>query len=505
MSEAGSTPVTVTVDGKSVHVPKGTNVLEAVRAAGGAISFFCYHPGLSVVAVCRQCLVEIKGQPKLVPACQAIVAPGMEISNSSPRVLEARRAMLEFTLLNHPIDCPICDKAGECVLQKQYMEWDTSAARGADLIKIHKPKHVDVGPRIVLDAERCILCTRCIRVCDEVAGEHELDMAWRGTHQELSTAPGRQLENPYSINTVDVCPVGALTHKDFRFKRRVWELSMTPSVCTGCATGCNDEIHHADGQVYRLVPRENLAINKYWMCDEGRLTYQELSARRITKARVGGKPSSLDDALDAAARVLDGARPEVGFVLSAQATNEDNFLAARIAFEVLGLDSVAISGRPPWQGDAILRSADRNPNTRGAEMCARGRVRSQTVKALYVLDGDSVTANGEALIVAAWRESPLTERAQVVLPAAAWAEVDGTITNATGTVQRLRAAVSAPGDAKPHHELLARLGGRLGLTATSQSAEALFRQLKGEIAGCAQAEFGRSHPPTLLRFANSRG
>ena len=171
MTTAPQALITIKVDGVDVAVAPGTNVLEAIRAAGGPISYFCYHPGLSVVAVCRQCLVEIKGQPKLIPACQAIVAPGMEVTNTGPRVELARRQMLEFTLLNHPVDCPICDKAGECALQKQYMEWDSAPSR-TDVLKIHKPKVVDVGPHVVLDAERCILCTRCVRVCDEVAGTH---------------------------------------------------------------------------------------------------------------------------------------------------------------------------------------------------------------------------------------------------------------------------------------------------------------------------------------------
>ncbi|MEK6607534.1 MAG: 2Fe-2S iron-sulfur cluster-binding protein [Myxococcota bacterium] len=510
--------VTVKIDGKDVAVPKGTNVLEAVLAARGEISYFCYHPGLSVVAVCRQCLIEVKGQPKLVPACQMIVTPGMEISSSSPKVLEARRAMLEFTLLSHPIDCPICDKAGECTLQKLYMEWDRKDARGADLVKIRKPKVVDVGPRIVLDAERCILCTRCIRVCDEVAGEHELEMAWRGAHQTLSTAPGRKLENPYSLNTVDVCPVGALTSKDFRFKRRVWELSASPSICTGCATGCSDEIHHANGKVHRLVPRENQSVNKHWMCDDGRMTYRELYEERVVEARIARVEAKLADAIAEAARLIEAARPAVGFVLSAQATNEDNWLAAKLALDVLGASHVYVAGRAPWRGDAILRSADRNPNRRGVEMVTRGRVkpasaidedlRAERVKVLYVIDGGDDVVFGaplDALIVATCRASQLASKARVLLPAAAWAEVDGTMTNAKGMVQRLRSVVPPPGDARPHHELLARIARGLGAAIEPRPARAVFDEMRAAIPAIAPAAWGRDWPPTLLRFAASRG
>src|SRR4051812_39950094 len=267
---------------------------------GVDISYFCYHPGLSAPAVCRQCLVEVQGQPKLVPSCYTPVAENMEVSTKSDKVLLARRQMLEFTLVNHPVDCPICDKAGECTLQKLYFEHDNGASR-VDTPKVEKPKAVDLGPYIVLDAERCILCTRCIRVCDEVAGQHQLEMINRGDHEELSTAPGEALDNPYSLNTVDVCPVGALTSKDFRFTMRSWELDATPSVCNGCATGCNIEIHHKNGRAWRLVPRLNSDVNGHWMCDEGRFTYHALRDRRLAAPVVGGLPSSWDRAVKAAA------------------------------------------------------------------------------------------------------------------------------------------------------------------------------------------------------------
>ena len=238
--------VTVTIDGKPHQFPKGTVLLEACNAVGADVPFFCYHAGLSSPAVCRQCLVDVKGQPKPVPSCYTPVADKMEVMTKSPRALDVRRQMLEFTLVNHPIDCPICDKAGECLLQKHYFDWDAKLARN-DGIKVKKNKVVDVGPHIVLDQERCILCTRCIRVCDEVAKTHQLEMAQRGDREVLTTAPGHKLDNPYSLNTVDVCPVGALTAKDFRFQMRAWELYTMPSVCPGCATGCNIEVQHSRG------------------------------------------------------------------------------------------------------------------------------------------------------------------------------------------------------------------------------------------------------------------
>src|SRR4051812_511830 len=326
--------VTVTIDGHPHKFPKGTNLLEACNQTGANVPFFCYHPGLSSPAVCRQCLVDVKGQPKPVPSCYTPVADKMEVVTASPRVLDVRRQMLEFTLLNHPIDCPICDKAGECTLQKHYFDWDAKFARN-DGIKVHKAKVVDVGQHIVLDQERCILCTRCIRVCDEVGKTHELEMAHRGDHEVLTTAPGHRLDNPYSLNTVDVCPVGALTAKDFRFAMRAWELYSTPSVCPGCATGCNIEVHASRGRLYRLVPRVNPAVNKHWMCDEGRFTYKPIHEGRLAAPRIGNSPTDWDRALDEAGRRLkavhDRSPVNVGLVFSAQATNEDLYALSRLA------------------------------------------------------------------------------------------------------------------------------------------------------------------------------
>ena len=361
--------VTVVIDGKAQQVPKGTNLLEACNAAGAEVPFFCYHPGLSSPAVCRQCLVDVKGQPKPVPSCYTPVADKMEVSTRSPRALDVRRQMLEFTLVNHPIDCPICDKAGECMLQKHYFDWDAKYARN-DGIKIRKDKVVDLGRTIVLDQERCILCTRCIRVCDEVAKTHQLEMADRGDHEVLTTAPGHQLDNPYSLNTVDVCPVGALTSKDFRFAMRAWELTSTDSVCPGCATGCNVEVHHSRGKIYRLVPRVNHAVNQHWMCDEGRLTYKPVHASRLAAPRSGGVPVEWDKALDDAGTLLrtalDAGAGKVGVVFNA-AVDERGPLRPR----PLGFRSPP--GRQGLPGRARSGVERRHPGVRRQEPEHRGR------------------------------------------------------------------------------------------------------------------------------------
>jgi NADH-quinone oxidoreductase subunit G len=524
--------VKLKIDGHDVSVPKGTNVLEAAREIGIDISYFCYHPGLSSPAVCRQCLVDVKGSPKPVPACYTPVAENMEVQTATPHVLAVRAQMLEFTLLNHPVDCPICDKAGECDLQRLYHRWDAEHAR-TDVGKVHKSKMVDIGPRIVLDQERCILCTRCIRVCDEVAGQSQLTMANRGDREVLTTAPGQSLDNPYSLNTVDVCPVGALTSKDFRFTMRAWELYTTDSVCPGCSTGCNVEVHHAQGEVWRLVPRHNDAVNRYWMCDEGRLTYKEIAAEdRVAGSFVGGDPVPLDKAVAYAAERIAAAREAgtLGVVFGAQATDEDLYLLGKVAVGVLGAKQVYIGGRPPQPAreDKILRSPDVNPNFAGARNFAtlsaspagpaqlEQALASGRITALWVLGEDMpLTPGGLAklgeieTIVMATRWNPIAQAAKVVLPSAAWAEIDGTFTNRQGLVQRVRRAVEPRGGARPAWELILAIARKLDVALdvgpAPVTARSIFNRMKAEVPAYAAAEWGRPAPLVQLRFAHSRG
>ena len=548
--------VTVIIDGKTLQVPKGTMLIEACNKNGAEVPFFCYHPGLTSPAVCRQCLVDVKGQPKPVPSCYTPVADKMEVMTRSPRALDVRRQMLEFTLVNHPIDCPICDKAGECMLQKQYFDWDAKLARN-DGIKVHKEKVVDLGPTIVLDQERCILCTRCIRVCDEVAHNHQLEMASRGDHEVLTTAPGHKLDNPYSLNTVDVCPVGALTSKDFRFSMRVWELYTTPSICPGCATGCNVEVHHSRGKIHRLVPRENQAVNKHWMCDEGRLTYKRVHPTvlgnpervpepsrdglraaephyahtlRLAAPVSNGIPVEWDKALDDAGRVLraalDANPAEVGVVMNAQSTNEDLYALARLTFDHLGLGKAYLAGLDQGWSDDILVSADKNPNTAGAMAIGAGRLRSLldlandlksgAVTTLLVVGTHGVLPADAAstalpldklktLVVIGTHRDAVAAAAQVALPLTEWAESDGTFTNRLGMVQRVRAAVPPAGDSLPGWDILSHLARKLGATMDFTEAKTVFAEAKTKLPFMKDADWGRAYLPVQLRFAGSRG
>ena len=519
MSQETAT-VTLTIDGQSVTVPKGTNVLEAARTLGSDISAFCYHPGLPVVAQCRQCLVSVEKNPKLQPSCQQTCGEGMVVHTTDAQSTLARKQQLEFTLLNHPIDCPICDKAGECTLQKLYFENDNANSR-VDTPKVHKAKAVDLGPTIALDQERCILCSRCIRTCDTIAGQHQLEFANRGDHEVLTTAPGETLDNPYSLNTVDVCPVGALTAKDFRFTMRAWELESTPSVCNGCATGCNIEIHHKNGRAWRLIPRHNPDVNDYWMCDEGRFTYHDLREHRLAAATVDGLPAGWDRAIKAAADRLAVGRAagQFAIVLSALHSNEDNFALAKLA-QAWGVTQVYVAAKPPVpaRADGRLRVGDINPNTAGVKAIAEAL--GLAVKPVYELDptvrgfialGDVLPGIDqgklkelEYVAISAHERGPVS-LAKVGLPACAWAETGGTVTNNKGHVQRMHAAFPAPGHAIPAWEIVVRLAQATGAKLSWAHARDVFKDMIAAVPAWSTLTWAREVRPLALRFAGSRG
>src|SRR5436853_4130267 len=261
---------------QEVEAKPGQTIIQAADDHGMEIPHYCYHPDLPIDGNCRMCLVEVEKMPKLTPACTTLVNDGMVVRSENERVKEAVRGVLEFLLINHPIDCPVCDQAGECKLQEYYMDYDRQRSRFPLPAKVRKKKAIPIGPLVMLDQERCILCARCTRFLDEVTHTSELAIYERGDHCEIELAPGKVLDNPYSGNVVDICPVGALTSRDFRFRARVWYLERAESVCGACANGCNIEIYHREDRIFRFQPRQNLAVNQYWMCDNGRLSYRDL-------------------------------------------------------------------------------------------------------------------------------------------------------------------------------------------------------------------------------------
>jgi NADH-quinone oxidoreductase subunit G len=483
--------VTLTIDGKQVSVEQGTTILKAAEKIGIHIPRFCFHPGLSIAGNCRICLVEVEKMPKLVTSCSTVVNQDMVVHTDSENVRRARRGILELMLSNHPLDCPICDQAGECALQDYYMTIGLHKSR-FHFQKYHKPKAVKLPPHLVLDAERCILCTRCVRFCREVTKTNEFNVGWRSNHAEIDTFEHRGLENGYVGNLHEICPVGALTSTDFRFKSRSWWLKGHPSVCPSCSTGCNTYIDETQGKVYRLRGRENQAVNRYWLCDEGRYNYAFINAENRVKdlrvkIRERMRQVPWDKALQTVhaqlSEVVDGGGKVAG-IATARLTNEELFLFKKYIVEGLGSDMVDFRVDGSWadvekQVDALLLRADKNPNTRGAEAIGlKGEKDVQEilqaaadgeVGALYIVGAERLAAAGLSDAVKAARESveyivmhassecDILELADALLPSSTYAEKEGTFTNYQGRVQKISRAIPAVGNSRPDFDILTGL------------------------------------------------
>ncbi|HJY63389.1 MAG TPA: 2Fe-2S iron-sulfur cluster-binding protein, partial [Ignavibacteria bacterium] len=372
---------TFLLDGKEIEFTPGQTIIEAAKAVGIEIPHFCWHPSLTVAGNCRICLVEVEKAPKGMIACATQCSDGMVVYANSAKAIHMRNAVMEFLLINHPLDCPICDEAGECKLQDYAFKYSIGSSR-FDEEKIHKDKRVELGPNVLFDQERCISCSRCIRYCEEIVKEPQLTFVNRGEKVTIETFPGKKLDNPYSMNVIELCPVGALTSRDFRFRARVWDLSRSDSICTGCARGCSMNIWVRDNEIMRLTPRENMDVNQYWMCDYGRLnTYKFVNdeTTRVTSPMIRPPESGiLDDgnfALrecewdDAIARIiseLKNYKPnEIAFIASPYSTLEDNFVLKRFAEEVTGTIEIVYIPHIEGNDDDLLIRADKTPNSTG--------------------------------------------------------------------------------------------------------------------------------------------
>jgi len=516
--------VTCTIDGKEVIAKPGTNMIEAARSVGSIIPYFCYHPRLSIAANCRMCFVEASNAPKMVPACQTPLAEGQVIKTTTPKVKEQQRAVMEFLLLNHPVDCSICDQAGECKLQDYYMRYDYRPSR-LEGGKVLKNKRKVLGPRVVLDQERCILCSRCVRFMNEVPKEPQLGIFGRGSHEVIDTFPGSELNSNYSLNTVDICPVGALLSRDYRFRARSWFQSAAPSVCTGCSRGCNIYADFMGQETYRFRPRENDAVNKSWMCDQGRVTYKALNLGRVLSAVVGRQQGDTarpevarQEAIQAAARALTDAKgKQLAVLASPVASNEDLLAALTFAKGTLGAREVYVGGRPQGEADQFLMTADKNPNRKGLEFIAQGLgltlkpfdelvkgISGGKVKALYAVgtevpvevDGFAQTAAKLDVFVAqATNESALTAQATVLLPASAHIEADGSFVQVDGLIQRFRKAYPSKGEAVAHWALAAELTRQMGGSAAWTSSREAFRELSKGVPEFASFDWDKAAPP----------
>lgn len=499
---------TLTIDGQEVTVDRGTTILQAAQQLGIEIPTFCYHPGLSAPANCRMCLVVMDGAPnrpppKPVPACYTQVNDGMSVHTNNERVKGIRQHVLEFILLNHPIDCPVCDQAGECVLQDHYVKYSARPSRQF-LRKVHKPKAKVLGPDVMLDAERCIVCTRCVRFMDEIAKDSQLEVLNRGDHSEISTFPGRQLDNPYAGNVVDICPVGALTSREFRFHTRVWFLQTADGVCTECSRNCRVRVDSYENTVRRIKPLENRQVNDWWMCDEGRRSFKRYLDDRAAGPMGPGeggarKPTPLAQAVDAAASALQGAGPKrTAVVVSPWLSNEDAFLVGKLLSGPLNGAKIYMGGRADGEGDDILRRADKNPNRAGVEAVFKGLgVTAQPLSqadfkglgAALVFGDQHVLTDAQrqalsglgARVIVGTQRGALWELATVFLPARTPFEKDATYTNFEGVVQRAARAVVAAKTCKSDGWYAMKLGQKLGAELALPSAAAVFAALSGEV------------------------
>ncbi len=542
--------IKVKVDGREVEVPKTTpdwlgkpqptTMLQACAHAGVDVPHYCYHHKLPVAGNCRMCLVEFgtpvidpatkkpvinedgstkiarsvlpyePGTPRGAIACATPISPGMELYPGSPATAQMREAVLESLLINHPLDCPICDQAGECKLQEYSVQHGQSASSFVEA-KVHKPKSVDLGPRIVLDDERCILCTRCIRFTKDIANDDALGIINRGSYNTIAAAPGRQFDNNYTLNTVDLCPVGALTSKDFRFKMRVWFLKETKSICPGCATGCNIVIGSRENSIYRLEPRENDAVNGPWMCDTGRLDYKWVGASdRLREVRIAGKPSTWATALREISVRLGGVKPgSLAIIGSARLTTEELYLLKQLGrkFEAI-TDVVEHSG----EADRLLVHAEKAPNYAGARLTGmafteaginlpqiRAGIESGAIKSVIAFGEDLVSTGLSVellsklslLIVSDVVSTATTPLAHYLLPGCAYAEKRGTFINAKGRVQKFMKAVEAPGDARPEWEFLHELVHQVTGSNGYSTIEGLFNSMAKELPPLSGLEWSR--------------
>ena len=479
----------IIIDGRIIEAAPGKTIIEAALDNGITIPHFCWHPALTVAGNCRMCLVNVGSHkkdtdgslmysddgapvvnwfPKMQIACATPVSDGMIVDTSSEKTEGAQNAVMEFLLINHPLDCPICDEAGQCKLQ-EYAFMHSKGKSRFNEEKTQKEKRVELGPNVMFDGERCISCSRCIRFADEVAKQPVLSFVQRGDKVTIRTFPDTTFDSEYSMNVIDICPVGALTSMDFRFKARVWEMSFTDSICPGCARGCNIKIGVMNNEVLRTEPRTNMHVNTFWMCDTGRLS----TPARVNEARLDGPmvrtngqlaSTTWDEAIEAAAAALRNLKgSQIAVIGSAHASNEDNYVLSRLAHDVLKTSNVDyIKHNDHTFGDDVLRVNDKSPNAIGAHtvgIAPRGdghgidaladRIKRGEIKALIVMAEDlsahpslaDASAGVDTLIVLGSHETVTAKQANILLPMSTWAESEGTFTNMLHRVQRFEPAV----------------------------------------------------------------
>jgi NADH-quinone oxidoreductase subunit G len=493
--------VTLTIEGATVSVPRGTTILEAAKRAGVLIPHYCYHPGLPIAGVCRMCLVQIEGQPKLQIACATTVAEGQVVNVFAPQAVEARKGVLEFLLINHPLDCPICDQAGECELQDYVFREGRPTTRYTPTYAKRFNPVEDFGPDVLYVANRCILCTRCVRFMEHAAAEPILNVSERGDRAYIGVHPDRQLDHPWAGNVVDLCPVGSLLSKDFLHKARAWELDKAASVCTGCAQGCNVALETRQGTVVRVRPRVNPDVNRYFMCDHGRLDYRWMNRGDRIEAPLVRRDGALaatdwDEALRQASEAVAGTGGTVLVLASAGASTEALFLARKVAGDAFrgAFRVTRVPGEAPLAGvPGLALREERAPNVRGATTLGYAEDFDEAVAdaghaAAVIVVGEALErvpeaalAKAPALLYLGTTLPDAARAARVVLPVTNVAEEHGTFVNRDGRVQRYQQARGGPGMARPAWWVLGALLAELGRGPTPGSAAEAFDMLAAEV------------------------
>ncbi len=504
------------IDDQEIETKAGETILSAALRSGIAIPYYCYHPALSVVGQCRMCLVEVKGAPKPLTACSTVVTSlppdkkvdgkyDMVVSTKSEITRRAQRSVLEFLLLNHPLDCPICDQAGECQLQEYSYTYGDPASR-FDFEKVHAPKRVEIGPHVVYDGERCIKCTRCIRFCSEVTKTGELTLAERGVHTLVEAFPGRKLDNPYSVCTVDICPVGALTSREFRFKERVWFLQSANSVCPECSRGCSVRYDTYKGDVLRIVPRENPEVNGFWMCDHGRLLSERLKDvprrdRPGIRTEKGWAFYSFEEFWPLFLKRLQAAgNAPFAALLSGRMTLEEMAAYKLLSAKALGGPSGTALNVTGGADDELLIRRERRANLQGArrmgiavseENCdvtalLKGKRRAMIVREDVVGDAPEARRPAiikalremELLVVAGEAFTATAEMAHVYIPLSAWHEMEGTTVNFLGHLQKTARVLLPPRSRRPFYDVVSAWLKASGEEAPEGGFPAWFAEVK---------------------------
>ncbi len=506
------------IDGQALDVPEGLTILRAAESAGIDIPHFCYHPAFAPEGSCRMCLVEIEGLPKLDLACSVQVKDGLKVHTRSPKVVEARKSVLEFLLAEHPLDCPICDKAGECTLQDYFEAYGLFDGRFKEG-KEKREKRYKLSEKLVLDQERCILCTRCVRFLGEITKTEEAGIVGRGNHSGVSIYESEFVDNNYAGNLVDICPVGAITDRDFRFKTRVWFLEKKPSICPFCSWGCNIYIDSHPGfprvvpsqRVYRIRPRENPEVNRYWICDLGRYSYSGLDKGRLNGIIQNKGDKDTEMSWDKALHFLiEKIKPliiiqktgRISVILHSGLSNEELFLLKKVFQEGLKIENMFIVVPPSGQGDDFLLTAERAPNRRGLKeiglVVVPPDLKTLAEKTdlllifgpnlLSVFNPEDVKASLDKIAVKVLfssHQSPLDALVDIIIPTPVIAEKSGSLTNVDGRVQRFEPALSFRAQGVAEWQALVDLAKDLNVNYKYfwqlQSPEAVYQVMRQEI------------------------